>query len=325
MEPWGGLRRDLYNIWLFTRSDLKTIVVPQTIFGVLGGLPQSRLTQGDRTAGEVLWRAPLVTFWVWIILCPFNIDNQRSPASIEEDKINRPWRPLPAKRLTPEHAWWLQMIFHILALLYSFGVGGIYQWVCGIILGWLYNVVGLADCSCIGKNAVNALGYATFASKCSCSPQWISWERELCLAMEFMWADCLEVGAVSVATRGSDFTVQGLQWFAFMGAVIFTTVQMQDLEDVVGDAARGRRTVPLVIGDRQCRWSIAILVPLWSVGACCFWGVLNSFSVISAALGLLVTYRVLYKKGLLHDKVTFRMWNVWIISLYVLPLASWTY
>lgn len=136
--------------------------------------------------------------------------------------------------------------------------------------------------------------------------------------------DNFEVGAVSVATRGSDFTIQGLQWFAFMGAVIFTTVQMQDLEDVVGDAARGRRTVPLVIGDRHCRWSIAILVPIWSVGAYRFWGVVNSLSVICVALGLLVAWRVLYKQGLLHDKVTFRIWNVWIISLYVLPIASCT-
>lgn len=170
----GHLCRDLYSIWLFTRSDLKTIFIPQSIFGVLGGLPQSCLTRGDRTAGEVLWRAPLVTLWVWIILCPFNIDNQRSSASIEEDTINRPWRPLPAKRLTPEHALRLQVIFHILAFLYSLEVGGIYQWVCGIILGCLYNAVGLADCSCIGKNAVNALGYTTFGSKCPCSPRWTS-------------------------------------------------------------------------------------------------------------------------------------------------------
>lgn len=165
------LCQELYSIWLFTRSDLKTIVIPQSIFGILGGLPQSRLTQGDRTSSEVLWRAPLVAFWVWIILCPFNIDNQRSPASIEQDKINRPWRPIPAKRLTPKHALGLQLFFHTVALLYSCGVGGIYQWVSGIILGWLYNVVGLADRSCIGKNAVNAFGYVTFASESFCGSQ----------------------------------------------------------------------------------------------------------------------------------------------------------
>lgn len=165
----------MYTLWLFTRSDMKTIVIPQSIFGILGGLPQSPLTTtqpvvpGDhhgQSVWDVVRRAPLVVVWVWIILCPFNIDNQRSPQSIAEDAINRPWRPLPAKRLTPRQAWEVQLVFHALALLYSLAVGGARQWVCGIVLGWLYNGAGLADRSCIGKNAVNALGYVTFASMC---------------------------------------------------------------------------------------------------------------------------------------------------------------
>lgn len=137
--------------------------------------------------------------------------------------------------------------------------------------------------------------------------------------------DSVGVGAVCVATGGSDFTVQGSQWFALMGAVAFTTAQMQDLEDIVGDAARGRRTVPLVVGDRLCRWSIAVLVPGWSVGASCFWGAVDSLAMICTALGLLVAWRVLDKKEVRQDKVTFRVGNVWIVSLYVLPLGSCNY
>lgn len=155
----------LYTIWLFTLSDLKTIAIPQSIFGILGGFSQARLAHGDRDVGEVLQRAPLVALWVWIMLCPFNIDNQRRPEGIEEDRINRPWRPLPTKRITPEHALGLQVFLHLLALLYSLGVGCTSYWVSGIVLGWLYNEVGLADRSWVGKNAVNAMGYVTFASE----------------------------------------------------------------------------------------------------------------------------------------------------------------
>ena len=156
---------ELYTIWLFTLSDLKTIAIPQSIFGTLGGLSQARLTHGDRPAGQVLQRAPLVALWVWIMLCPFNIDNQRRPGGIEEDRMNRPWRPLPTKRITPEQALGLQVMLHVLALLYSLSVGCTYYWVSGIVLGWLYNEVGLADRSWVGKNAVNAMGYVTFASE----------------------------------------------------------------------------------------------------------------------------------------------------------------
>lgn len=156
---------EIYTIWLFTRSDLKNIVIPQTIFGILGGLARANLTQEHQTFAQAFQRMPLVALWVWIILCPFNIDNQRREESVREDKINRPWRPLPSGRVDPEKALRLQLVFHCLALLYSFNVGGVYQWVAGIILGWLYNGFGLADWSCIGKNTVNALGYVTFASK----------------------------------------------------------------------------------------------------------------------------------------------------------------
>lgn len=112
-----------------------------------------------------------------------------------------------------------------------------------------------------------------------------------------------------------------------MGGVIFTTVQMQDLEDVGGDAARGRWTVPLRVGDRRCRWSIALLVPAWTVAACWFWAVRrqHACAVLCHALALVVAWRVLCRTTVAHDRVTFRFWNLWIVSLYVLPLAAEKY
>jgi 4-hydroxybenzoate polyprenyltransferase len=119
------------------------------------------------------------------------------------------------------------LIGHMVGIAYCFVVGGMRQKLLGIVLGWVYNELGAADRSCIGKNAVNALGYVTFS-----------------------------MGAISVATDGR-FTACGFQWFVMIGCVVFTTVQMQDLADMEGDGIRARRTVPLVIGSRPCRWSIA--------------------------------------------------------------------
>lgn len=50
-----------------------------------------------------------------------------------------------------------------------------------------------------------------------------------------------------------------------IGAIIFTTLQTQDMADVHGDAKRGRKTFPLVYGDRAARWSITIPVTVWSL------------------------------------------------------------
>lgn len=212
----------LYTIWLFTRSDLKTIVIPKSIFGILGAMRGSPLTSqgcgqdcGPSPTWSVISRTPLVVLWVWVVLLPFNIDNQRRAAAIEEDRINRPWRPLPAKRLSPREATRLEVVLHAVAVMYSWTVGGLRQSLTGIFLGWLYNGLGGADRNCIVKNAVNALGYLTFS-----------------------------MGALSVAS-GAALSECGVRWFWMIGAVVFTTVQMQDLPDMDGDATRGRRTVPL--------------------------------------------------------------------------------
>lgn len=132
------------------------------------------------------------------------------------------------------------------------------------------------------------------------------------------------MGAVSVATCGSEFTAKGLQWFAILGGIVFTTVQIQDLEDVAGDRARGRCTGPLVLGDVKCRWSIAVLVLMWTLAACSFWGAGRVYAMSCTASAGVIAWRVLNKTEVRHDRVTFRLWNAWIVSLYVLPLASQT-
>jgi 4-hydroxybenzoate polyprenyltransferase len=214
-RTYTALCRWLHTLWLFTRSDLKTIVIPSSIFGVLGGLPEAGLTipTGDSDFA-IMRRLPLVVAWVWLVLLPFNIDNQRRAAAIDEDRANRPWRPLPSQRLTPDQAFTLMIACHIMALVYSCVVGGLPQSLVGILLGNLYNELGGADRSCVTKNALNALGYVTFT-----------------------------MGAVAVAAC-SDLAPRSLEWFAMLGAIIFSTVQMQDLPDIEGDAVRGRRTVP---------------------------------------------------------------------------------
>ena len=285
--------RELYTIWLFTFSDLKTIVIPTTAFGIIGALPGTGLNHGglDQTIRDVLQRTPLVALWVWLVLLPFNIDNQRRPASVEEDKLNRPWRPLPSGRVTPNHAMKVMLVGHIAAVWYSLVVGGLCQCLLGILLGWIYNGYG-ADQSFFGKNCVNALGYVTFST-----------------------------GAMSVATHGKYPTVRGIQWFAILAGVIFTTVQVQDLPDIQGDVVRGRRTGPVVMGDTLCRWSIAILVPIWTAVALVFWdrlqhiGLCAVFYIVAAAA---VSWRVIFLKT--EDRVTFFIWNLWIVSLDILPL-----
>ncbi|GKT83812.1 ubiA prenyltransferase [Colletotrichum tofieldiae] len=59
----------LETLYLFTRSDVKTVLVPQIIFIMSAVLSGQALTTGHReTAGEAVQRLPLAILWIWLNL-----------------------------------------------------------------------------------------------------------------------------------------------------------------------------------------------------------------------------------------------------------------
>jgi len=55
------------------------------------------------------------------------MDNQRQAESIEEDKFNKPWRPLPSGRMSAGQATKLMLVFYAIALAISAYMGGLSQ------------------------------------------------------------------------------------------------------------------------------------------------------------------------------------------------------
>ena len=73
-------------------------------------------------------------------------------------------------------------------------------------------------------------------------------------------------GSLKLAVSdGPTISPNGLEWIAMISAVILTTMHVQDLRDQVGDRQRGRRTVPLVLGDAVARWIIVVALAFWAV------------------------------------------------------------
>lgn len=288
----------LHSAWLFTLSDLKTIVGPSFVFGATNALAVEEYTLEPPDAGlnrAVLKRLPLVLLYLWINLLPFTINNQITPDAIQEDKINKPWRTLPSKRMTPRKASRLMSTMYLFALALSAITGGLKQAVSLIILGTWYNNFSGADRSCLVRNLLNALGYTCFLS-----------------------------GAMEVALGTSlPNSVRLLQWVAMIAAVIFTTVHLQDMYDQTGDSTRGRKTVPLVIGDGPARWTTAFAMIFWGYACPRFWNPAMSVWVGSGGLAGIVAARSLMLTGVGDDRVTFWLWNLWMTVVFVLPLLSW--
>ncbi len=280
-----------YTMFLFTFSDLKTIVFPETVFAVFTSHSSSLLLSGDlRSPSATLSRLPLVILWLWINLLPFAIDNQRQPLAIEEDRKNKPWRPLPSGFITRKAARRTMLTTYSIAFLISIYLGTIQQCITLMALGFVYNDLGGADRSCVIRNLVNAAGFTCFAS-----------------------------GATVIASYPSSWTHVSSEWFALIFMTIFSTVQAQDMPDQQGDLARGRKTLPLVIGDRNARWTICIGVLFWSFVAPAFWELGFRGYALPVILGSILSTRVLLKTSTTEDKRTFLIWNIWMVTLYMLP------
>jgi 4-hydroxybenzoate polyprenyltransferase len=301
-------RDHLYTFWLFIFSDLKTIVVPSTIFGITNGWAaskyglhaSSRLVRPQSTIDllSLIGRGLTVLLWVVINFIPFAINNQRGERAVAEDLLNKPWRPFPSHRISDRYATRIMVVLYIFAPLNSMIFsGGTRHSVLLIILGLWYNNWGGADNGPIVRNFINALGYTCFVS-----------------------------GAMEVFLGGSSLPLHPGellgQWHLIITAVIFSTVHLQDMSDQPGDAQRGRRTAPLVWGDGFARWTIAVPLVTWGVACPMFWGVSSLWYFLSASLACTVAVRVLVVRDVPGDQMTFRTWNWWIAVVYMLPLFS---
>ncbi|KAI4131456.1 MAG: hypothetical protein LQ338_001198 [Usnochroma carphineum] len=282
----------LETLYLFTADDMKSIVLLNTICG----MTLTAAARGDLSITEVVIRSPLVYFWVWVNLLLFNVSNQRKPGAIWEDAKNKPWRPLPASRMKSSHTTYLLVVLHPASAVVSYYLGALYPCLAIQFLTFIYNDLELGD-EWKMRNVVNAGGFLSFLA-----------------------------GALLVA-RGSreyEYSKQIIPWTFLLGAVIASTMHVQDLYDQEGDKLRGRRTIPLVFGDRNARRSLALAILAWSFLAPAFWKLHATRYIPSVALGLLIVSRLLGKTGraVASDKRTYKVWSLWIVSLYLLPLPS---
>ncbi|KAF6228820.1 hypothetical protein HO173_011668 [Letharia columbiana] len=286
----------LKTLWLFTFSDFKTIVVPSTAFAILTAVSGPSLTTNSSvpSLSDLYPRLPLVLSWTWLTLLLVDIANQRHPGSVLEDSLNKPWRPLPSGRISTFGARRLLLIAipSVLAITKFFLPQGLPVTIIAIIGSYMYNDLGGADESFLVRNLMNAAAIT-----------------------------CFGAGAAQVAIGEQvALNVDAYRWLAIIAAIVTTTIQVQDMEDQEGDRARGRVTIPLFLGDVTARHSIALLVSAWSFVCPAYWGLNALGYVLPGAVGLTIAGRTLTMRNVQADKDNWRAWNIWMMTLYLLPV-----
>jgi 4-hydroxybenzoate polyprenyltransferase len=271
------------------------MVFPSTAFALFTNTANLLYQPNDNLRPKLalmLWRIPLVLSWAWVNCLAFSVNNQKLSHAVKEDECNKPWRPLPAHRLTQKQASVLATAVYPIALLAgAIAGGGTVPALLLIVFGYAYNDLRAGDRSALFRNVLNAFGFSSFA-----------------------------VGALEVA-QGFSIELQTLKWVGIIGLVVFTTVHMQDLPDQIGDRASGRLTIPIILGDTLARYTVLVPVILWSYLCPRYWRLSSLGYVALGTIGAAIAVRLFLFRTVKNDKATFVLYNVWLVSIYTLPLV----
>lgn len=291
----GSLATYIHNFYLITKSDHATILYPGTYFAFVSALAGPVLITGSSpTLASILINVFKSLIWLYFNVLIIGLSNQRLPSSVLEDRENNPWRNIPAGRMTSEQYRRILLVVIPLALGVSWYLESVSETAMLIILNYMYNDMEGADEHFVIRNLFNVLGYFHF-----------------------------EVGALRIAYGPqAALNTTAYIWLVILGAVMFSTISIQDLKDQKGDKLRGRRSLPLVFGDLFTRWTVVLFVLLWSMVCPLFFQAAWWTYIGTVAVGIWVAATVIQPKDVSNDKLAFKRWSVWVMTLYSLPLTK---
>ncbi|KAG1898273.1 UbiA prenyltransferase family [Suillus fuscotomentosus] len=271
-----SIARHFETVFLFTKNDIRTTLIPVTIFA-LSAAPKYNPTHA--------WNAPL---WIWFHLLQFNIANQIQDP--EEDRKNKPSRPIPAGRISVDSAADMRWVMVPVCLLLSLWYGTqavLASTVFAALTIWYNELRG--DKMGLSKNVLTAILYG-----------------------------CLEVGGTVAGSPDSCVDMAGALAAAISSTIYATTLHAQDFKDEEGDRLTGRRTLPTMF-PKAARFSMMFGLPLWAYALSHIWKTdalsTTAFVLYSAFVG---TRFVMYKT-VGDDKQSCKFYSLWHSLGHLLP------
>ena len=231
---------------------------------------------------------------MYLLLLQFSLHNQRHPLSITEDSINKPWRPLPSRRITVHQTNKLLLVLYIVLVLVNIYLRIMPLFVIYTAIVFVYNDFGGGGTAL--RNIYNAAGFACF----------LSGGLHIALGRGF----------------GNPIPHDAYRWVALMTGILVTTFHAQEFRDARGDNAIGRRTLLTLVGATPARVLLVMAIAFWSFFVPRW---LHTAWLVTAGpylLGAAVSALAMLGAGKMDTRLDRRMyksWTLWVISLSVLP------
>ncbi|KAG1813577.1 UbiA prenyltransferase family [Suillus subaureus] len=272
-----SIARHLETIFLFTQNDIRTTLIPVTIFA---------LSAAPRYDPIHAWNAPL---WIWFHLLQFDIANQIQDP--EEDRKNKPSRPIPAGRISVDSAADIRWVMVPVCLMLSLWYGTqalLASTVFAVFTIWYNELHG--DKMGLPKNVLTAI-----------------------------LGGCLEVGGtVAAGSCNSRMDKVGALAVALSSTVFATTLHAQDFKDEEGDRLTGRCTLPTIF-PKAARFSMMLGIPLWSFVLSHIWKLDALSTTAFVAYGAYVGTRFVMYDTVGADKQSCKFYSLWYALSHLLP------
>ncbi|KAI0169852.1 UbiA prenyltransferase family-domain-containing protein [Hypoxylon sp. FL1284] len=283
----------LFEVIDRTRDNIKDIICMGFLFGALNAYIAPTYSMGAAlSARQILSSSPKMLLWSWSNLFLFNIHNQRHDSSVKEDAVNKPWRPLPAGRITPRQTTLLVYAMYPVIILVSLQAGGMASCIFEAFLCLWYNEFGGAA-DPLFKNLLNGLGFG-----------------------------CFFAGPFEVATGHSILSgnSKATAWLAILAACITTISHTQDFRDMEGDRTAGRKTVPLIIGDTPARVVVLLGVVGWTAASCWYWEAGLVESLMAWVTGGVMVGNLFLDRSQAGDSFSWKLCPAWLLGLLSMPV-----
>ncbi|KAJ8481846.1 hypothetical protein ONZ45_g15165 [Pleurotus djamor] len=263
----------------FTWRDWSTTLIPGLIVA-LGAAKHDALPI-FHAIGFIPWVSAFIYF--------FNLSNQIT--GIEEDRINKPDRPIVMGKVSLEGAKrrWVLSITCFLAI--AARNGRQVPETCVWIATTAFLSLTAGGGHWFGKNTV---GMTTGT-----------------------WA---LLGGIYKAIAIPTAEVQRFVWVVALWTGVI--MQIQDLRDIQGDTATGRSTLPVVIGEAQSRLAITFFVMPLSYWILWKGGIAAEAPVLLLAAHAALGYRVLSGHGPRYDHKTYMWFTYLFCAILTIPIWS---
>jgi 4-hydroxybenzoate polyprenyltransferase len=264
-----AISRELYIAWEFINNDIWDTILPSLMIFCTAWIYESR------SWAELPHHLLISLSYAVLYIFTFCIGNQIN--GIEEDRINKPYRPLVTGVVTIKGARIRYYLYSILYALYGLVLGIFWFSLAWIAVSYYLNLAG---------------GSRHWATK-----NLVGMTAGTYILFNVQWHIALPSG-VSISTN--------LQvYFLLMSAWAGFALPIQDLRDTEGDRQSGRNTLPISVGDYKARILLCINYVLILPGV--FLCTMLSIDSIHDVFTTMTDLTILILQGIVHWTVALRL------------------